>query len=65
MATGFHVLHWHHPGAVWAMDHAEPPGAIDGRSPHLPAVRDLASDCQLAWLPVLDETPELTIDALQ
>ena len=25
------VLHWHHPGAVWAMDHAEPPCAIDGR----------------------------------
>jgi hypothetical protein len=43
-----HVLHWHHPGAVWAMDHAEPPRAIDGRWPYLLAVRDLASGCQLA-----------------
>jgi len=60
-----HVLHWHHPGAVWAMDHAEPPRAIDGRWPCLLAVRDLASGCQVAWLPVLDETAETTISALQ
>ena len=39
--------------------------AIDGRWPYLLAVRDLASGCQLAWLPVLDETAETTIDALQ
>jgi hypothetical protein len=32
-----HVLHWHHPGAVWAMDHAEPPRTIDGRWPCLVA----------------------------
>lgn len=60
-----HVLHWHRPRAVWAMDHAEPPHAIDDRWPYLLAVRDLASGCQLAWLPVLDETAESTIDALQ
>ena len=60
-----HVLHWHHPGAVWAMDHSEPPMAIDGRWLHILAVRDLASGLQLAWLPVLDETAETTIDALQ
>ena len=60
-----HVLHWHHPGAVWAMDHAEPSRAIDGRWPYLLAVRDLASGCQLAWLPVLDETAETTIGVLQ
>ena len=60
-----HVLHWHHPGAVWAMDHSEPPRPIDGRWPYILAVRDLASGCQLAWLPVLDETAETTIDALQ
>ena len=47
------------------MDHAEPPPAIDGRWPYILAVRDLASGCQLAWLPVLDETAETTIDALQ
>jgi transposase InsO family protein len=60
-----HVLHWHHPGAVWAMDHTGPLPAIDGRWPYILAVRDLASGCQLAWLPVLDETAETTISALQ
>ncbi len=60
-----HVLHWHHPGAVWAMDHGGPLPAIDGRWPYLLAVRDLASGCELAWLPVLDETAETTISVLQ
>ncbi len=60
-----HVLHWHHPQAVWAMDHTGPLPAIDGRWPYILAVRDLASGCQLAWLPVLDETAETTISALQ
>ena len=60
-----HLLHWHHPGAVWAMDHTEPPCVIDGRWSRILAVRDLASGCQLGWLPVLDETVETTIDALQ
>ncbi len=60
-----HVLHWHHPGTVWAMDHAEPPRVIDGRWPYILAVRDLASGYQLAWLPVLDETAETTIGVLQ
>lgn len=60
-----HVLHWHHPRAVWAMDHTDPLPAIDGHWPYLLAVRDLASGCQLAWLPVLDETAETTINALQ
>jgi len=60
-----HVLHWHHPGAVWAMDHSQPTRAIEGRWPYLLAVRDLASGCQLAWLPVLDETAEATIGALE
>jgi len=59
------VLHWQRPATVWAMDHAQPPRAIDGRWPYILAVRDLASGCQLAWLPVLDETAETTIDALQ
>ncbi len=39
--------------------------AIDGRWPYTLAIRDLASGCQLAWLPVLDETAETTITALQ
>jgi hypothetical protein len=60
-----HVLHWHHPGAVWAMDHAEPPHPIDGRWPYLLAVRDLATGYQFAWLPVLDQSAQSTVDALQ
>jgi transposase InsO family protein len=60
-----HVLHWHSPGAVWAMDHAEPPSPIDGRWPCLFSVRDLASGCQLAWLPVPDATALSTIHALK
>ena len=59
------MLHWHRPMAVWAMDHADPPRPIEGRWPHILAVRDLASGCQLGWLPVLDETAETTIAALQ
>jgi len=65
-----HVLHWHRPGAVWAMDHTEPGtkqvavSPIDGCWPYLLAVRDLASGYQLAWLPVPDETAETTISAL-
>jgi hypothetical protein len=47
------VLHWQHPGTVWAMDHAEPHRPIDGRWPRILAVRDLASGYQVAWLPVL------------
>jgi len=60
-----HVLHWHHPKAVWAMDHVGPMRPIDGRWPYILAVRDLASGDQLAWLPVLDESAETTIDALE
>jgi transposase InsO family protein len=59
------VLHWQEPRTVWAMDHADPPHPIDGRWPHILAVRDLASGCQLAWLPVLDETAAATIAALE
>jgi hypothetical protein len=60
-----HVLHWHQPGAVWAMDHVEPLRPINGRWPYILAVRDLASGYQLAWLPVLDMTANSTIAALQ
>lgn len=47
-----HVLRWMEPGAVWAMDHAEAPAPIDDRYGSLLAVRDLASQQQLAALPV-------------
>ena len=59
------VLDWHHPKAVWAMDHVGPLPAIDGRWPYVLAVRDLSSGCQLGWLPVPDETAKTTIDALE
>jgi len=60
-----HVLHWHRPGAVWAMDHVGPVQSIEGRWPYVLAVRDLASGCQLAWLPVRNESADCTIEALQ
>jgi hypothetical protein len=45
------VLEWTRPGAVWAVDFAEPPTAVDGVFPDLLAVRDLASGRQLLWHP--------------
>lgn len=58
-------LTWHGAGQVWAMDHAEPPAAIDGAFPAIFAVRDLASGMQLAWSPVHDETAETMLPLLQ
>ncbi len=50
------TLHWKHPGAVWAIDHSEPPRPIDGHYTQILAVRDLASGLQFAWTPVADAT---------
>lgn len=50
------TLHWKHPGAVWAIDHSEPPRPIDGCYAQIFAARDLASGMQLAWTPVHDAT---------
>jgi transposase InsO family protein len=58
-------LHWLRPGSVWAMDFSHPPLSIDGCFPAIFAVRDLASQQQLLWLPVEDETAETVRDALQ
>ena len=57
-------LTWNFPGRVWAIDHANPPGAIDGVYAAVLAVRDLASGTVLDWLPVPDETAATTRDAL-
>jgi transposase InsO family protein len=57
-------LHWLRPGSVWAIDFAHPPHSIDGCFPTIFAVRDLASQQQLLWLPVENETADTTIDAL-
>ena len=45
-------LQWKRPGAVWAADFKERREPIEGRYPWILAVKDLASRCQLAWLPV-------------
>jgi transposase InsO family protein len=59
------VLHWHRPGAVWAMDHTDPPQPVDGRWRHILTVRDLASRMQLGWIPVASEDADETCRALE
>ncbi len=51
-----HVLRWTRPGAVWAMDFAEPPRPIDGLYDRVLVVRDLASGYQLLALPTVGES---------
>jgi transposase InsO family protein len=46
------VVQWHAPGRVWAMDFSHAPQPIDGHYRALLHVRDLASRCHLAALPV-------------
>jgi transposase InsO family protein len=58
------VLHWQRPGSIWAIDFAKPPASIDGCFAYVLAVRDLASNYQVLWLPVTDETAQTAIDAL-
>jgi transposase InsO family protein len=58
------VLEWTHPGSVWAMDFTEAPCRVDGRWPHLLAVRDLASGMQLLWQPVEAQTAAVVLKAL-
>lgn len=58
-------LQWHHVGAVWAVDYAEPPQPIDGVYSALLSVRDLASGRQLAWLPVPQATAEQAAACLE
>ncbi len=60
-----HALHWSRPGAVWAIDFAQPPLPIEGRYPYLLAVRDLASGQQLAWLPVVEADATTACHLLQ
>ena len=57
-------LEWTQPGRVWAIDHAEPPLAIDGKYDYLLAVRDLASGMQLAWQPIRRADMETTVAVL-
>jgi putative transposase len=59
-----HVLHWQRPGAVWAVDYTAPPQPIEGHYAAVLAVRDLASNRQLAWLPVESADASAAADAL-
>jgi transposase InsO family protein len=58
-------LHWQRSGAIWAIDHSEPPRAIDGYYKQILAIRDLASGKQLAWTPVQDTTAESALPVLE
>ncbi len=58
-------LTWHRAGRVWAMDHSQPPHPVDSVFSSILSVRDLASGMQLAWLPVADETADITIAVLK
>jgi transposase InsO family protein len=59
------TLHWQRAGTVWAIDHSEPPQAIDGCYTRVLAVRDLASGMQLAWTPVHDATATEALAVLE
>jgi transposase InsO family protein len=59
------ALEWLRPGAVWAMDHTEPPEKIDGEFACVLVVRDLASRQQLAALPQRSPTASAAADALE
>ena len=56
-------LAWQRAGAVWAADFKERREPIEGRYAWILAVKDLASRCQLAWLPVEEQTAE-TVQAV-
>lgn len=59
------VLHWPVPGRVWAVDYTGPLPPVDGRSPHLLAVRDLSTGMQLLWRPLDAATGANAADALE
>lgn len=51
-------LVWQRTGAVWAADFKERREPIEGRYSWILAVKDLASRCQLTWLPVEEATAQ-------
>jgi transposase InsO family protein len=59
------ALEWLRPGAVWAMDHAEPPEKIEGEFACVLVVRDLASRQQLAALAQRSPSASAVADALE
>jgi transposase InsO family protein len=59
-----HVLRWHKPGTVWAIDFFDAPLPVDGIYRYVFVVRDLASGNQLLALPVKDKELAPAADAL-
>ncbi len=65
-AGGFYrCVTWYGPGRAWALDHTEPPTAIDGEFRYVLTVRDLASGCTLAAHAVASPNAASTIDVLR
>jgi len=59
------TLSWLRDGAVWAIDHSQPPCAIEGTYTQILAIRDLGSGMQLAWTPVVDATADNALALLK
>ena len=59
------ALRWTRPGAVWAIDFADPPAAIEGMYKKLFVVRDLASGYVLLAIPALAESASLVVRLLE
>lgn len=57
---GLAILRWPRPGAIWAMDHCEIPGGVEGASRHVLVVKDLASGLLLASRSCRDQRAETT-----
>jgi transposase-like protein len=58
------ALRWTRSGAVWAIDFADPPTAIEGMYEKIFVVRDLASGYVLIAIPALQEGVQLVIHLL-
>jgi len=63
--TVAHVLRWHKPGSVWAMDFLDAPLPVDGIYPYVFAVRDLSSGNMLLALPTAHKDMKIACDALR
>ena len=62
--VALHVLRWHKPGTVWAIDHYQPTLPVDAIYPFVFIVRDLATGNQLLALPVPSKELSHVVDAL-
>lgn len=60
-----YALRWMRPGAVWAIDHTDPPLPVDAEYPQVLVVRDLGSGNQLLALPVREKSMGRVVEALE